>query len=889
MNNQYPFYGGEPNELGIVSALPLRNFREFVERKLLIACTLNTTRDQYEALPQKDRQRIKRVPYVVPCCFQETPSRRVFDQATHYNLICLDIDLVMEKVKGKSTGKVLSIPAAPYYNSPETLYELLAPFNFAAYTTASSTPAEPKMRIMVEAAGLAPSTYRVAVQFIARCIGLTDITTESFTMVQPMFLPTIFSGDDEENEHPLLCYDLDGRAVTAKDLKEVFGDAAVEADQGKPRPHANSLEDASGNALEYLRPVVEEIGIRDVVEALECLDPDMTYPDWLEVAAAMKHQFGGGEEDAEAYAAFDAWSATGEKYGGKADTLAKWDSLRPHPSGRAPVTIRTLLTKATLAGWASNSTREKCFAATVRWIRDPERSSSELISQGAGKILGTPLITKAEEEALLSSVATELRTRFGLKVTTSSLRKDMNDLKAKAEGAKDQAKKRLVPAWAKGLCYVATVNQFFRHSTGELFIPDAIDNTYGRKLLPTEDQLAAALAQGKPLDASKPYIRPRDYLLNTVKVPTVFDFAYDPRQPNDTFITNANRPCVNLYVPGYPEANPKDAQYASIIFLTHLKHLIAEAAYRTVVMDFLAHLVQFPGKKIRWAILLQGVEGCGKTFLAEAMRAVLGYRHVRAIDSNAIHGQWNEWAYGAQLITLEEIRVAGQSRHEVMNALKPLITNDQITINQRNRDTRQVENTANYLLFTNHHDSLVLSHGDRRYFILKSPLQTKKQVKDLGHHYFRDLFSMLSTHGAGLRYWFENWSISKEFDADGHAPRTEYLQQLLNDTANDALIQIREAISDNVHPLVTHRVLSSTALMGYLQTHMPHKDVPSIQHLGAMLRDEGYNFRKRIEINATRHNLWVRLGTEPPKDIVKWARDTMFDWNEIDPDDLALL
>lgn len=875
------FYGGQPDELGVVTALPLRSFREFIERKLLIACTLNTTREEYAALPQKERQRTKRVPYVVPCSFRQTPSRRVYDEAVTFCLICLDIDVEKDG----------STPASPYYNNPQVLYELLHPFNFAAYTTASSTPEAPKMRIMVEAAGIPKQWYRKAVRMVAGMIGLTTITSESFTVVQPMFLPTIFRGDDEEFEHPLLCYDFEGRAVGQKDITDAFSGEGPDEDPGSGPVHTKLLEDANGDCLEYLRPVVEEVTLEIVEAALAAMDPDMSYPEWLEVAASMRHQFPREQEQADAWTLFDKWSSGGSKYAGKGDTIAKWDSLRPTPTGRVPVTIRTLLTKATAAGWNSTYARERCFSATVKWMRDTTRTAGELLQDGPGKILATPLIGGGEEEALLNYLTTELRQRFGMKVTATTLRKDMKKLKDLATITSAAGKKQLVPPWAKGLCYVGTTNTFFRHSTGETFVPEALDSTYGRKLLPSEEHIANALASGKPIDPSKPVMRPRDYLLNSVKIPAVYDYVYDPRQPNDTFITAQGRPCVNLYVPTFPEPDRAEAEYAAIIFNSHLNHLIREPEYREVIRSFMAYVVQHPGKKIRWAVLLQGVEGCGKTFLVEAMAAVLGRRHTRIVGPDAIYSQYNDWAYGAQVVGIEEIRVAGHNRHEVMNALKPLITNDQISVNQKYRDMANRENLANYLLFTNFHDSLVLTRGDRRYFVLKSPLQTKEQVLALGGDYFRTLFGMLTTHAAGLRYWFEHYPISPTFDPDGHAPRTAYLQQLIHDTASDAVLLIREAIGDNAHPLVGKDLVSSTALLNFLEasTHMKH--VPTVQQLGSILREEGYVLRGRYEFQGGRHNLWTRLGTATHgiEKIGVHAKQLMEDWNNLDPDALELL
>jgi hypothetical protein len=883
--NHHRFYGNEGTDLSLVYALRLRSFKDLVDRKLNIASTLNVTRRELQAMTKNERHRAKRVPYVTPCCFIKEESRRLAECATVFNLICLDLD---EEADG-------SCPAAPYVNAPEVLQEQLMPFNFAAYTTVSSTPKKPRLRIMVEANGIGVNDYRLAVDMIAHCIGLGKVTKESYVYVQPMYLPTICKGDDEDDDHPLIAFDINGRAVTKDDLR-LFRRKQLQKGKGendgysddwnllgdKPKP------DAVANDLEFLRPTVEDIGIESVKEALEHLDPDMTYPEWLEIAAGIRHQFQGNLAE-KAYRVFDKWSAKGDKYAGADDTRAKWDSLRPTPIGRAPVTIRTVLTKAAQAGWNSAVIKDRCFMATMRWLQDPERTASDLLGAGLGRVLATPLITQSEEEALLNQIVEVCKRRWAMRITTTTVRKDMMRLKQKIANESQKRKGPAIPGWAKGLCYVAATNEFYRHSTRERFKPESLDATYSRKLLLSEEQIAAAGQQGSMKAASKPVVDPRDYLLNVVKIPTVYDYIYDPRYPNDTFLDLDDRPYVNLYVPNHPEPRARDSLFAGEMLMEHLGNLISERPYQRTVLDFMAFLVQYPGKKIRWAILLQGVEGCGKTFLSEAMKTALGRGHVRTIDSNALHSTWNDWAYGSQLLTLEEIRVAGHSRHEVMNALKPLVTNDVINLNQRHRDSRQVDNTANYMLFTNHHDSLVLSHGDRRYFVLKSPLQTKGQVMRLGETYFRELFGMLQSHAPGLRHFLECWPISDSFDPNGHAPVTPYLKQLVNDSASELVIAVRDAIELNTHSLVAPDLVSSSSLLGWIQLHHDTIRVSS-QQLAAVLRDEGYLKMGRFNINSESHFLWAKIGTDMVlKDIRVEATKRVRERLTIPPEDWELL
>lgn len=838
------FFGGDASDLGHVRRLAPTSFRELVDQVLNLAVTLNVTRAEYAALDPKARGKAKRVPYVVPAVFASSPSPRLLEQAQAITLVCLDIDD--------------SQLAAPYYSGPETLAEQLMPFNFAVHTTASSTPKAPRLRILIEAAHLPVDRYRDALEDLARRIGLVRVNKESRVAVQPMYLPTIFKG---ESTHPLLLAETDGRAYTVKDILAPEADPGLEGPEDvKPHPRG----EAAGNVddLDYLRPIVEEITLQDAAGALKHLDPDCTYPEWLEIAAALRHQFSAGEHAEAAYKLFDEWSSTGSKYVGEDDTRAKWRSLKPNPRGRAPVTIRSLLTRATAAGWDANPTKVRCYASTLRWIKGLNRDeidATQLITEGLRRIAATPLLTVSEEEALMQEiVAAARRSKHAMKINVPVLRKDLRRLKAAAADQK-RSKERL-PDWCKGMTYVSKINEFLRPSTGEQFSPEALDRVFGSKLLPTEEQLRESGDQSMSTKG-RPVLRPQDYLLNIVGIPTAYDLLYDPQQCNDVFIHNEGKVYVNTYVRNYPEPDPLRAEAAGAILNEHLGNLIAEPEYRRVILDFMAFIVQNPGTKIRWAILLQGAEGCGKTYLAEAMSAVLGAGHVKPVDSEAVKSQWNDWAYGNQLVAVEEIRIAGQNRHEIMNRLKPLITNDTICISQRFRDARNVANKSNYMLFTNHHDALALNDTSRRYFVVKSALQTKKQIDALGGEaYFDRIFSMLNDNASGLRAYLEEHQIDPAFKPDGRAPATTYLAQLINDAATDTTASVREIVEDSIQPLVREDLLSSTTLLQMLEGQGLSRI--SSQHLASVLREDGWVRAGRWTLSdGQKHPLWLRADT----------------------------
>jgi len=822
---------------GPVKASTARTFREVVDA-FRICPTLPLTRNAFLALDKKQRNETKQVPFFVAACFKDSPSKRTYERATACNLIFIDMD---ETKDGKC-------PASPFVNNPDSLYAALDGLNFAAHTTASSTPEKPRMRIVVEANAIPITSYARAVATVAGMLGLLNVTTESKVAVQPMFLPTLFS-DSSEDDHPLIAHRLDGRAFQVADISESLF------------PEYNETHVPAGehgvDALYFLRSPVHEITLAVAEQALNQIDPDCTYFDWLEIAAALRHQFSPNKAE-EAYALFDEWSATGSKYGGDDETRAKWDSLRPTPIGRVPVTIRSLLRQAVNSGWDDKRVKETCFNNLIRWMEEVS-TVTELMEKGVHKILATPLLSNVQEDVLVHQLCSQAKKRFAYTISATAIRKDIKRTKDEIKAQEKPAEKVREPVWAKGVCFVAASGDFYRQRTGERYKTDAFNTSYARHLLPTKEALQEAGIPVTPAALSKPVVSPSEYAMNHLVIPAVYEYAYDPSQPATMFFVERGKKFVNIYSPTFPEHDTKNADAAGALFQKHLANLIAEPEYRTILTDFMAYQVQYPGSKIRWAVLIQSVEGAGKTYLAEVMKSVLGSEHVKTISGAAIKSGFNEWSFGHQLVVLEEVRVAGTNRHEIMNALKPLVTNDDISINEKFRNNRQVKNISNYMAFSNFQDALVLTPGDRRYFVIKSPLQHKSQVLSLGENYFPELFAMLRDHPGAMRAWLDQWEISADFRADGHAPRTKYMQEMVNDTAGELTAAVRRMLIEADYPLIQFDIVSTQSIMNVIQLEEGIRNVTA-QHLAQVLREEGFRQIGRHAISNERHYIWVRSG-----------------------------
>jgi hypothetical protein len=194
-----------------------------------------------------------------------------------------------------------------------------------------------------------------------------------------------------------------------------------------------------------------------------------------------------------------------------------------------------------------------------------------------------------------------------------------------------------------------------------------------------------------------------------------------------------------------------------------------------------------------------------------------------------------------------------------MNKLKELITNDNIPINQRNKDTRTIENTTNYIAFTNYHDALALAHNDRRYFVIKAKLQEDEEIRsvaDTGH--YTEIFTLLKERPGALRWVFENHIISPDFDPDGRAPHTIFRDQIIEDTSDEVTACVRRAVEEGALPLVNSDFIAANMLGAMFNLEGVRE--PTDQYLGQVLRGLGYHSGKRSMIEGVKQTIWVRNG-----------------------------
>ena len=328
-------------------------------------------------------------------------------------------------------------------------------------------------------------------------------------------------------------------------------------------------------------------------------------------------------------------------------------------------------------------------------------------------------------------------------------------------------------------------------------------------------------------------------------------------------------------------------RHIKAVFMGDVKNVcgLTDAEFFTC---WLAHQVQHLGVKILWVPVIQSIEGVGKSFFRELLQLCLGVSNVGIVNPSQVVSQFNGWAARKLVNVLEELKIPGHNRLEAANALKPLITDNTIQINEKGVKPYTTNNTANYLCFTNFKDFLPISDSDRRWWITYSPFETKAEMGEyLGEDvdkYFINLFNELRACSGDVLKWLAEYPIPQSFLDTKNAPMTESKKLSISTEESNhfGLNEARELINEGGVYFVNGCVSS-----GDLYEKLEHLYIdfrPTNQEKNNILKKLGYSkLEKNIKIDGKMRMVWVKknMDAEKVRELIGKKSDNIVKINRI--------
>lgn len=254
---------------------------------------------------------------------------------------------------------------------------------------------------------------------------------------------------------------------------------------------------------------------------------------------------------------------------------------------------------------------------------------------------------------------------------------------------------------------------------------------------------------------------------------------------------------VNTYIPASIEMREGDPSP----WLNHLKFMIPDDGDRKIILDYMAHCIKFPGFKIPWSPMIQSAQGAGKSSFTLIMQAALGSMYVynpNAQELVSSGSTFNAWMRNKLMIMVDEIKV--DERRELVEVLKPMISEKQVEIQAKGQDQDMEDNLSNWFFFSNHKDAIPIDQNDRRYAIFYSALSNAADIAahGLDKKYFDDLFNWLNNGGSAIMtYYFKNYPINMG-DIDQRCPIPTTQAEAIKLSRSPMEVVVDDCIADGV-------------------------------------------------------------------------------------------
>ena len=559
------------------------------------------------------------------------------------------------------------------------------------------------------------------------------------------------------------------------------------------------------------------------------------YDGWLQIGMALYHQYDGGDRGLELWHEWSELAYPDEYDADEIDDKWKRGKLSINNKGRAPVTARLIIKLA-------KENEERIATETLAELTKEINAAQSLpqLREAADKVKKVELDT-ASREGLAGLVQTKFKNithqSLSIRIARDMVRYESHDV-------------RDLPRWLEDWCYLKSEDKFYNSRTSEAVSPSAFNTAYSRFMLTKQDVL-----EGR----SVPDRLPAHVATNIYQIPVLSAKRYMPGL--DSVFTMDGVQYANTYsdrnVPEVPEELTKRDKRNIEIVKAHIKHLFPDEREGRILLDYLAYIVQNPGHRRRWAVLLQGVEGDGKSFFANLMANVLGGDNVRVVTPKTVQTDFNGWAEGSQVVFIDEIRLHGHNRYDVLNQVKPLITNDVIEIHRKGIDPYNVPNTAAYLLATNFRDALPLDDNDSRYFVLFSRFQTKEALAaftEKNPEYYNELHATYADSAGALRGWLLNHEIGEEVRDSSRAPASRAKAYMAMMAKPEEQTAIEEVLDSSMRLDISRTLLSATDLTELLYNE--GAETPQTSKLNKLLSNMGFTLLGKFRVNGRLRRYW---------------------------------
>jgi hypothetical protein len=211
-----------------------------------------------------------------------------------------------------------------------------------------------------------------------------------------------------------------------------------------------------------------------------------------------------------------------------------------------------------------------------------------------------------------------------------------------------------------------------------------------------------------------------------------------------------------------------------------------QVTYNYIISWFAGLVTNLTGIN-RVALAMVSEQGTGKGFFLEFMKMILRRTNVAETQGiQSISQKHNTIIQNKRLVVINEMSSTRDEFKSNFDKIKTYITDPVIQIEPKGVDPYSIDNIANFILFTNHRDSIIIEDSDRRYAVFEMSSVHRNDV---------DYFSML--HDACFNQETANafYTYLLEFKSDNiHKIPESKLKNEMKDISKPSALKFIDAI-----------------------------------------------------------------------------------------------
>ena len=271
-------------------------------------------------------------------------------------------------------------------------------------------------------------------------------------------------------------------------------------------------------------------------------------------------------------------------------------------------------------------------------------------------------------------------------------------------------------------------------------------------------------------------------------------------------------------------------------FVKHLRYLAGDHKERGVLLDYISYLLQNPGKKLTFAmVLITRRQGIGKSMLSVLFKNIMG-EFAGNVENDVINDKYTDFLKDKLLVFIHELKQS--DKFATTNKLKTFITEPETSIVAKYARTYSYPNVTNFIMFSNSINCLAIDENDRRFYIIYN----NKEVKH--EKYYEKLYKILNADYKAIYQYLINRNL-KKFNPYKRPASTQAKKSMIELSKNEIDIHLRSLYEKKNAPFDQDLIILESAVVTISQHVSELKKGLSQKAVRRFLVDNGYDEKIR--------------------------------------------